>query len=1016
MITGVALTVAGYVHAAPADTTAATDQSTAVQEIVVTGSRIPQPNLTSTSPVSVVNNAEIKLEGTTNIETLLNNLPQVSPDFGLTSVNGTTGEATVDLRDLGAKRTLVLVDGKRLQPGDPINPVSDLDNIPAIMVDHVEVLTGGASAVYGSDAVAGVVNFIMKKNFQGIRLDAETSFDQYDNDNAAAAAVLQKGLLGDGVPITGAPHGAGVDGQTFDVTAMIGVNAPDDKGNITAYLEYRHTDPIKQSDRDYSYCALATSTAGSFGLGTGPYNTHYCLGSSNSAYGKFAPTSGPSVNSTFANNPNGTNSFVPYSGDYDYNFAPYQYLQSQNERYSGGFFAHYDINDHLKFYSDFMFSSNTTEGQLGPSGLFDNTVYNINCNNPLLTAGGTGVGSQAYDLCGPATAATATTPATGAGSAALAQTLIGYRFADVSGAAIPRDYDYLHESFKIDIGAKGDLGDGWSYDVYGQFGYSLFNETVTGQLSIPNIQNALEVNPNGTCFVGGACVPLNVFSTTGVTTAMANYLSAPGLEQGFTEEQIVEADVVGDLGRYGLKSPYAHDGFGVALGIDYRRESLGLTVDALTAAGDISGSGGATPPAAGAYDVKEAYGELRAPLVQDMPFFKLLEVDAGYRFSEYSSSGGVSTYKIQLEWAPTEDVRFRGGFNRAVRAPNVVELFTPQVFNLFAGNDPCAGKVILPGSPSYAGCVATGATPAQLAAGSIPVCPAGQCQEITGGNPALKPETADTYTAGVVFTPHWVPGLSLSVDYFDINVVNVIEEGLGGAEVEISQCVATSSPLYCNLIHRDPVLGSIWANGGEVSVTEVNAGALSTNGVDFELNYRTKFTDWGLPAWGSLNLNFVGTYTASLTTTPISGGGSYNCAGLYGVVCTTPDPTWRSKVRLTWTPQNVPATLSLQWRYIGGVGLDVDTTNPFLAVYGNIDDTAESHIPAFSYFDLSGTWKVKDRYTFRAGINNLFGKSPPVMDTENLGISAIPFGNANTYPNLYDSLGRTIFVGVTADF
>jgi outer membrane receptor protein involved in Fe transport len=1014
MITSVALIAAGSVHAQVSPAQAAAAQAatggnaSTVGEVVITGSRIPQPNLTSASPVSVVTNTEIKLEGTTNIETLLNNLPMVSPDFGLTSDNGTVGGANVDLRGLGSKRTLVLIDGKRLQPGDPLIPVPDLDIIPAALVDRIDVLTGGASAVYGSDAVAGVVNFIMRKDFEGVRLDAQYGIYDYNNNSATAAGVLANGLAGDGVPITGAPHGTVFDGSSWDVTALIGANAPDGKGNITAYAEYRHVDPILQSARDYSYCALATTNGAAPFSGASPYNTHLCLGSSNSAYGKFEPTTGPSVGSTFANNPNGTNSFVPYTGALDYNFAPDQYLQSENQRYSAGFFAHYDVNKYITAYSDFMFASNDTQGQLGPSGLFDSTVYNINCNNPLLTAGGTGPGSQAAALCGA-----------NAGTSALASTLIGYRFADVSGAALPRDYDYLHQMFKIDVGMKGDLGGGWSYDVYAQYGYTRFNETITGQMSIPNIQNALEVNPNGTCFVGGSCVPLNIFQVGGVTTAMANYLSAPGLEVGYTQEQIVEADIVGDLGHYGIKSPFAKDGFGVAFGADYRGDQLGLTVDALTAAGDISGSGGATPPANGGYTVKELYGELRMPLVQDMPFFRLLEVDGGYRFSSYSTAGNTNTYKITGQWSPVEDVLLRGGFNRAVRAPNVVELFTPQTFNLFSGNDPCAGKVITPGSANYAGCIASGATPAQLASGSIPTCPAGQCQEVVGGNPALKPEESNTYTAGIVLTPHWVRGLSLSVDYFNIDVQNVIETGLGGAAVELSQCVATSNPIYCDEVHRDPILGSIFANGGEVSATNINAGALQTDGVDVEFNYRFKFSDFfHLPDWGGLNINYVGTYTFSLTNTPIAGGGSFNCAGYYGAVCGTPTPLWRSKLRVTWTPPSLPITLSAQWRYLGGVDLDLNSSNPFMGIYGNLPDTVpgEAHIPAYSYFDISGTWRVKDKLVFRWGINNLLQKNPPVLDTENLGVSALPFGNANTYPNVYDSLGRELFVGVTADF
>ena len=269
--------------------------------------------------------------------------------------------------------------------------------------------------------------------------------------------------------------------------------------------------------------------------------------------------------------------------------------------------------------------------------------------------------------------------------------------------------------------------------------------------------------------------------------------------------------------------------------------------------------------------------------------------------------------------------------------------------------------------------------------------------------------------------PHWVPGLSLTVDYFDIKVSNVIEGGLGGAAVELSQCVATASPLYCNLVHRDPTFGSVGLNNGSVYATNVNAGALKTSGFDVDyFNYRLKIQDYfHLPDWGSLNFSYVGTYTRDYVSTPIPGQGSFNCVGLYGAVCGTPTPYWRSKLRVTWQPSQWPITLSGQWRYIGGVGLDANHTNdPFFANYivagdPTILDTAEAKIPSFSYFDVTATWRIKDKLTFRAGVNNILAKDPPILSS---AYTPLPYGNGNTFPNVYDSLGRQIFVGVTADF
>jgi outer membrane receptor protein involved in Fe transport len=1011
MITGAALLAAtgAYAQAAPAGEPVASNSG----ELVVTGSRIPAPNLSSVSPIAVVNSQEIQLEGTTNVETLLNNLPQVAPDFGTTSTNGTTGGANVDLRGLGSKRTLVLIDGKRLMPGDPLIPVPDLDTIPAALVDRIDVVTGGASAVYGSDAISGVVNFIMKKDFEGARIDATYGFYQHDNDNQGIDALLAKGIVNNGIPING-PHGSIVDGYTWNITGVIGVNSPDDKGNVTAYVGYRHIDPILSGARDYSDCEIATFSPA--GLGTGSsslYSVHTCLGSSNSAFGRFLTVNAKPANGglfgpggNFANNPNGTNTFVPFGAQYDYNFAPLQYSQREDRRYTGGFFAHYDFNEHIAAYADFMFSDDETVGQLGPSGLFlGSPTFLINCNNPLASL------QQQTALCGPL-----------AGTAAQSSVEVGYRFADVGGQAAPRDFDFLHAAYKIDVGLRGDLGSGWTYDGYLQYGYTLFNETVTGQYVSSLIQEALLVNPaTGQCFTAPAtCVPLNIFQVGGVTPAMAKFIQGTQVESGFTQERTAEFDLVGDLGHYGLKSPMATDGVGVALGADYRQDSLGLSVDPITQRGLFAGSGGPTNPASGQIDVKELYGEIRVPVVQDQPFFKLLQFSGGYRFSHYNAAGNTNTFKLAGEWAPTEDFRLRGSFNRAVRAPNVVELFTPQSPGLFSGADPCA-KVVAVGSASYAGCLASGATAAELASGSIPSCPAGQCGLVSGGNPLLKPEVADTYSVGGVITPHWIPGLSLSIDYFNIKVTNVIETGLGGASVELSQCIATAAPLYCQFVTRDPVLGSIWANGGSVKSINVNVGALNTSGIDGEFNYRFKFDDFHMPDWGSLAINYVGTYTMHLATTPIAGGGSYDCAGLYGDVCGSPNPKWKSKLRVTWTPPSWPITLSAQWRYIGSVALDLNSANKFLNADGlnpsNLDTVpGEAKIPAFSYFDLAATWRVRDRFTLRMGVNNVFDKNPPILDTGDLGISILPFGNGNTYPNVYDSLGREIFVGLTADF
>jgi len=961
-----------------------------VSEIVVTGSRIPTPNLTSVSPVTAVTSQELKLQGTTNVENMLNSLPQVFAAQSSTVSNGSTGTATVNLRGLGATRTLVLVDGRRMMPGDPTQPVADLNAIPAALIERVDVLTGGASAVYGSDAIGGVVNFVMNRNFEGFRIDAQYSGYQHNNNNSEAQNLLKTAPF----PIN-MPSSNVWDGQTSDVTAIFGVNAPDGKGNITGYVGYQNTQPVLQANRDYSACSVAATST----VKAGVYDTHVCAGSSNSAFGRFTT---PNSGGNLSLNPNGTKSFVPFTNADRFNYAPQSYFQRPDERYTAGFFAHYDINKAVNLYSDFMFADDHTVAQIAPSGLFIGTgangasTFGINCNNPLMSA------SQATALCGA-----------NAGTPFIQQTTVGFRF-----AALPRQDDLRHTSYKITLGSKGELGDGWSYDAYMQYGTAIYNEHYNNDVSVSKVQNALLVDPaTGQCTIGAAtgCVPLNIFQTGGLTAQQLAYVITPGFKSGQTTEQIVSASITGDLGKYGVKFPWATDGVGVALGTEYRRDSLSLMVDQEFSSGDLSGQGGPTLGNSGSEQVYELFGEARVPIVQDMPFFKDLTAELGYRFSDYSTAAHTTNaYKVGLDWQVTDDIKLRGGYNRAVRAPNVVEMFAPASVGLFSGADPCAGGGAVP----TAACMASGATAAQLAQpGGIPQCPAAQCTALLGGNPNLKAEISDTYTAGFVLRPHFIPGFDLTVDYFNIKVANLISSL---PALTITDCLTLGDPAACSSFHRDPTTGAIFGNTGYINAVNVNTGYLQTAGVDYAANYRTNFSDWGLGEWGGLSFNLIGTWTQEYITQPVTGGGTFDCAGLYGVVCSTnanlgPTPKWRSKFRVTWnTPW--PVTISVDWRYLSSVKFDANQSNPFLAdPFGRVD-TVDGKIPAYNYFDLSGTWKVRDTVTFRAGVTNIFDKDPPILDSNSFPASGPPAGNGNTYPGTYDSLGRMVFVGVTADF
>lgn len=991
--------------------TMARAQEQSVETVVVTGSRIPQVGLYSSSPVTAVSNQEIKYEGTTNVETLLNNLPGVFADFTETASNGATGQATVDLRGLGAARTLVLVDGTRLMPSDPANPVADLNQVPAALVDHVEVQTGGASAVYGSDALAGVVNFIMRKDFEGVEVDAQYSVNNASNgdsylDNLSKVAGF-----------TPAPTDWW-GGATTESTLIVGTNTADGKGNITAYVGYRNIQAVLEANRDFSACSITTTSTG-----------HHCAGSSN--YNRWISIDNASGGQSFdffetGNGTPGSGTFVPYTGatSQKFNYGALNYLQRPDTRYTGGFFAHYTINPAVEVYSDFMFSDDHTLAQIAPSGAFLGTgvAYGfgdlVNCTNPLMTA------QENQMLCGllPGDTQNAQGVWQGEGNLIPGQSLLEIGRRDVEGGN--RVDDLRHTAYRMKVGLRGDIGHGWTYDVYGQYGTTIYAENYRNEWSVRRVANALQVDPaTGACMAAlsgqdTTCVPLDIFNGFGSPSADAlNYVKAQGFKSGNTEERVVSGAITGDLGEWGVQSPWAKSPVQLSIGAEYRSEFLELQTSRDFQINDLYGQGGATLPVPkSGFDVEEGFGEVRVPLVQDAPMAKDITFNAGYRYSTYSSSDSVSSYKYGIDWQIIDDFRFRGSEQHATRAPNVLESFTPANVALIGGQDPCGSQAA--SDPTiFANCTAEfnkyGITTTHIGTTTLD-CISAQCDAQFGGNIALTPESSDTWSFGGVITPTFIPGFTATVDYFDITVHHYI--GITPFNDIMSGCYgdnanASTQALYCGLVtpHRN-ALGQVYG-GGFVDERENNLVSLKTRGVDFEANYNTDLADWGMSDSGSLSVNFIGTWVDKLSTLASDLDKPLECAGHYGPNCGTPTPTWRHKMRVTWTtPWDL--SLSLDWRHIGSVDIDTDCggVNCGLLV------PADAHIAAFDYFDLAANYTLHTGIELRVGVDNLFDKSPPVLDSNTLPVSGPPFGNGNTFPGVYDSLGRTIFIGVTAKY
>lgn len=948
--------------------TAAPAMAQEIEEIVVTGSRIASPNLVSTSPITVVGQDEIKYQGTTRVEDLVNSLPQAFASQTSQVSNGSTGTATIDLRNLGASRTLVLVDGKRLPPGSPGSGGSapDINQIPGALIERVEVATGGASAVYGSDAVAGVVNFIMKDDFEGVAFDYQFSFYQHNNDNGPARDAVNRGRY----PL---PDDSVTDGFTRDATVVMGASTEDGKGNVTLYAGYRKIDAILQSERDYSACTVAA--------GAGVWN---CSGSGTTFPTRIVLTTGTVGGGTAPANGqlNDAGVFVPYYQPY--NFGPLNYYQRPDERYTLGAFGKYEINENVTAYTQLMFMDNQTVAQIAPSGIFGQS-FNIRCDNAMLSA------AQRTQYCGSL-----------AGTANTVNMTLFRRNTEGGG----RQSDLQHTSWRMTGGFKGDVG-GWDYDVYGQYARVNFAQTYYNDFSISRIGQSLDAVRNAAGQIvcrddSNGCAPYNIFTPGGVNQAALDFLQTPGFQRGYTEQKMASGSISKDLGDYGLTFPTASTGVAIALGAEYREEYLQRTVDSAFATGDLAGQGGPTLGVAGGFDVTELFGEMRVPLIEDAPFVKQLTLDLGYRYSDYSNFGGTDTYKVAGDWAPIDDLRIRGSYNRAVRAPNVQELFTPQGLGLFnMDEDPCAGT-----APTFtaAQCANMGVTAAQY--GRILDNSAGQYNSLDGGNPNLQPETSDTYSIGFVATPSVIEGLTLTVDYFKIKIKDVISTV--PPDLAVNLCGTTGNAAYCSLITRDPTSGSLWIGTiANVKATNVNIASLSTSGIDVDLAYRFDLEDVGLADAGSVAFSMVGTWMDTAKSEPLPGEGVYDCVGYHGSTCGVPTPEWRHRLRTTWaTPWD--ANLSVSWRYISSVKAQAASPNPLLSAAVN---PLNRKFDAYNYIDVAATYSPIENLSLSLGVNNVFDKDPPLS-----GVLAAVYGNGNTYPGVYDTMGRYVFMGAQVKF
>lgn len=934
-----------------------------IQQIVVTGSRIERSNLESVSPIVAIGADELRLTGNTTIENTLNEFPQFAAGVN-SNVNeaGGSGVLTANLRAMGASRTLVLVNGRRFMPADSSGAV-DLASIPDALLERVEVVTGGASAVYGSDAIAGAVNFILKRDFTGI----EASFNE------------GKTFRHDG------------EAQKFDLT--MGTDLADHRGNVVLSGSYTHREPVFRPDRAETRFAYDTVggklVPGGSGIIPGTF-----IGMTSAQRAQLVGvdlTPNEPCTSIAGIRFGDSGTVLPYctpQDKYNYNAPRINYLQRPLERLQFSTLAHLAINEHAEAYAEAFFINDRNEYEQAPGAISPATpgapsgtflIPNYAANPILLPAVRNFFANNAafFDPDGDGTAA-----------------IVGStRRTDELG---PRNHSYERNSYNFTSGLRGDfaaLQSTWKWDGFFQFQRTRTDQVDRGEISQTRLGEALNTridsSGNVVCVDPAfGCVPASIFGLHTITPAAGAFISPDRLDQERIERIVSGAQISGDL----VKLPAGP--LGVATGVEYRRDRYEYSPSPLDIAKEYGPD--SASPISGSVNVKEVFSEVRIPVLTNLRFADSLTIEGAARLSDYSNAGRVFTWKAGSEWASMGWLRLRGSFNRAIRAPSVFELYSPIQSIYTVVQDPCTA-VAHPTAAQQDVCVGQGVSRADLSTFSQfqPGFPAR-----TGGNPGLEPETSDTFTVGAVVTPPWIENATLTVDYFNIKVTNAIT-AISAGQV-LTDCYTRLDPgsETCRAIHR-------LSNGqiDYVDANRANIAALRVKGVDLDGAY------W-LPLGPRLSL-FQGSGRLAFQahagwlferTLQVVGGLPLDCAGAMGGGCGGAEGNGELnyfipdfKLNMSAAYISGPLTVNLQERMVGDLNL-----GPALSA-------AVTRVPQQWYTDLTARMQFGSHTEISGGIDNVFDRPPPIIGTALAG-------GSNTDGTLYDVIGRRFFVQATLRF
>lgn len=936
-----------------------------VEKIQVTGSRIRSANAMSTSPIATIGEIEIKQQQQPEVERIIRNLPAALPGDGSNVNNGSGGAASINLRGLGRNRNLILMNGKRMVPFNTAGHV-DTSSIPTALIDRIDLVTGGASAVYGSDAISGAMNVVLKNDFEGFEFE------------------------------TGHSRSAQADAFSQNANMTLGGNFDDDKGNAVVSLGWLDRGALLLGERPLGNLGIVTANGANYqnfldGIQPTAPSDPECGGPGAVAAGGSGTTlptriglfGVPSVAGQFRDSGNiGANCSV-------FNFNPFNYYQTPAKRYSATSLARYNINDEHTVFANVNYVTTSVDTQVAPSGIFGtafwipmaNPFFNTQARNFLLNGANAALGSLS-------SANWRDTNNNGVVDQADSLRLNIFRRTVELG---PRSTGYDSDQFQFVTGAEGFLTDTWAYEVSAQHGQTKRLDVSAGYTNVANIANQLDAVSTTVCRNGDAsCVPINLFGGFGsITPAMADYARATAFVATEYQQRVVSGSVNGPFDP--IVSPFAESPLSMSFGYEWREEEAFSNPDEcwkLAPASCLGGAGGNQLPVGGTFKVNELFTEGKIALVEDGFMTDVLELEFGYRHGNYNTVGDNGSWKLGLAWRVNDELLIRAMNNAATRAPNVGELFAPLTSGLDnATMDPCSkANAANIDATLRARCLATGMTAAQV--GAVDDIISGQINVFSGSNPDSPPDAEDakTTTIGFVWTPDFdgIERVNLSVDYYDIYVDGYI--GTNTPQEVLDGCYVLGNQAQCDLITRDG--GTLISDVSGIEQYITNLSYLKTTGYEVQYSFGFNLASMGTIDFNGQMNHYIDVESLSSPTSQV-----LDCNGYFGTSC-APQHETRANQRVTWNYEDY--SLGLLWRWMSDIDRAPEEAAGTFAPF--------RHIGSYSYVDLYGSYQISESMKVNFGVDNLLDRDAPVVGGEAASTS---WNSGNTFPSHYDMIGRT---------